>query len=51
MKFSGSVKTFSKRVEKNLGVRRGLRFFHEVLRIFHKGFGIFGKGLRFSSSV
>ena len=43
MKFSGSVKTFSSRVEKNLG-GRGLRFFQE-------GLGFFGKGLRFSSSV
>ena len=50
MKFSGSVKTFSRRVEKFLG-DRGLRFFQEGLRIFHKGLGFFGKGLRFSSSV
>ena len=50
MKFSGSVKTFSRRVETILG-GRGLRFFQEGLRIFHKGLGFFGKGLRFSSSV
>ena len=50
MKFSGSVKTFSRRVEINLG-GRGLRFFQEGLRIVHKGLGFFGKGLRFSSSV
>ena len=50
MKFSGSVKTFSRRVENFLGGRR-LRFFQEGLRIFHKGLGFFGKGLRFSSSV
>ena len=53
MKFSGSVKTFSRRVEKNFRgyIYRGLRFFQEGLRIFHKGLGFFGKGLRFSSSV
>ena len=45
VKFSGSVKTFSGRVEKILG-GRGLRFFQEGLRIFHKGLGFFGKGLR-----
>ena len=51
MKFSGSVKTFSRRVENILG-GRGLRFFQEGLRNFHNGFGIFfGKGLRFSLSV
>ena len=50
VKFSGSVKTFSRRVEKILG-GRGLRFFQEGLRIFHKGLGFFGKGLRFSLSV
>ena len=50
VKFSGSVKTFSRRVEKILG-GRGLKFFQEGLRIFHKGLGYFGKGLRFSSSV
>ena len=50
VKFSGSVKTLSRRVEKILG-GRGLRFFQEGLRIFHKGLGFFGKGLRFSSSV
>ena len=50
MKFSGSVKTFSKRVEKILGGRE-LRFFQEGLRIFQKGLGYFGKGLRFTSSV
>ena len=43
MKFSGSVKRFSRKVEKILGGRG--------LRIFHKGLGFFGKGLRFSSSV
>ena len=41
--FLGSVKTFSRRVEKFLGGRG--------LRIFYKGLGFFGKGLRFSSSV
>ena len=51
MKFSGSVKTFSIRVEKILVGGRGLRFLQEGLRIFHKGLGFFGKGLRFSSSV
>ena len=53
MKFSGSVKTFSRRVEKILrgGGGGGLRFFQEGLRIFHKGLGFFVKGLRFSSSV
>ena len=50
MKFSGSVKTFSRRVEIFLG-DRGLRFLQEGLRIFHKRLGFFGKGLRFSSSV
>ena len=50
MKFLGSVKTFSRRVEKILG-GRGLRIFHEGLRIFHKGLGFFGKGSIFSSSV
>ena len=51
MKFSGSVKTFSRRVKKFLG-SRGLKFFQEGLRIFHKGkLGFFRKGLRFSSSV
>ena len=50
VKFSWSVKTFSRRVEKILG-GRGLRFFQEGLRIFHKGLGFFGNGLRFSSSV
>ena len=50
MKFSGSVKIFSRRVEKILG-GRGLRLFQEGLRIFHKGLGFFGKGLRFSSSA
>ena len=50
MKFSGSVKTFSRRVKKFRGIE-GLRFFQEGLRIFHKGLGFFGKGLRFSSSV
>ena len=49
-KFSGGVKTFSRRVEYFLG-GRGFRFFQERLRIFHKGLGFFGKGLRFSSSV
>ena len=43
MKFSWSVKTFSRRVEKVLW-GRGLRFFQGGLTIFHKGF-------RFSSSV
>ena len=50
MKFSGGVKTFSRRVEK-IFRGRGLKFFQEGLRIFHKGLGFFGKGLRFSSSV
>ena len=50
MKFSGSVKTLSRRVEKNFR-GRGLIFFQKGLRIFHKGLGFFGKGLRFSSSV
>ena len=50
MRFSGSVKTFSRRVEKILG-GRGLRFFQEGLGIFHKGLGFFRKELRFSSSV
>ena len=50
MKFSGSVKTFPRRIEKILG-GRGLRFFQGRLRIIHKGLGFFGKGLRFSSSV
>ena len=50
VKFSGSVKTFSRRVE-NILVGRGLRFFEEELRIFHKGLEFFEKGLRFSSSV
>ena len=40
VKNSGSVKTFSRRVEQILG-GRGLRF-------SHKGLGFFGKGLRFS---
>ena len=48
MKFSGSVKTFSRRVEKILG-GKWLRFFQEGLRIFHKGLGFFRTG--FSSSV
>ena len=43
MKFSGSVKTFSRRVEKILG-GRGLRFFQEGLRTFHKGLGFSGRG-------
>ena len=43
MKFSGSVKTFSRRVEKNLG-GMGLRFFQEGLRIVHKGWDFSGKG-------
>ena len=50
VKFSGGVKTFSRRVEKCLR-GRGLIFFGEGLRIFHKGLGFFGKGLRFNSSV
>ena len=50
MKFSGSVKTFSRRVEKNFSRGRGLRIFQEGLRIFYKGLGFFRKGLRFSSS-
>ena len=49
-KFSGGVKTFSRRVEHFLG-GRGLTYFQEGLRIFHKGLGFFGKRLRFSSSV
>ena len=43
MKFSGSVKTFSRRVEKILG-GRGLRFFQEGLRIFTRGWDFSGRG-------
>ena len=43
VKFSGSVKRFSRRVEKNLR-GRGLRFFQEGLIIVHKGLGFSGRG-------
>ena len=41
MKFSGSVKTFSRRVEKHF---RGLRFLQEGLRIFTRGGDFSGRG-------
>ena len=40
MKFSWSVKTFSRRVEKILGYR-GLRFFSGGIENFSQGVGIF----------
>ena len=43
MKFSGSVETFSRSVEKILG-GMGLRLFQEGLIIVHKGWDFLGKG-------